>query len=484
MNCEFCRKNVMIRTGLFLFLAMEAVLSIWTCREYAGHVYIYLMFTLVANLLLFSGFRKKAIFFDAFIGAFFWLGFWLKLSVRVSFSGGMFFEAVGQFDGSGAAFDRALLVATCGMSGFLLASLLREWFFNYPERIEETSLEGLSGFYRDHRKWVLPAFFILFMLVAASNVHLGIYQRGGVTKTFLPFGLNGVFKWLLLFGLASISALILRFEQEAGKETSYPVVILCLLEGFSSNVSMLSRGMILNSGALIYGLLRGRSHYSTGDGIRFFAKTTLLLGFLFAISVFGVNYLRSYVYLADVHPVSQGSAKATGRHLEEAKDMTTPLFVDRWVGMEGVMAVSSYSGLGMDLWKKAWKESYNENQTSFYDRTLIRSPYLDTDKSLHHYISLPGIVAFFFYPGSFVLLFFSTFALGMLAALLEVMTYLLGGRNIVLCSLLAEVVAFRYASFGYVPAQSYLLFGTIVLNLVLIHLANRILTGRTPGFGR
>jgi len=45
----------------------------------------------------------------------------------------------------------------------------------------------------------------------------------------------------------------------------------------------------------------------------------------------------------------------------------------------------------------------------------------------------------------------------------------------ILCALIAQVVAFRYASFGYVPAQSYLLFGSIFLNVILLYLADKIL---------
>ena len=39
-----------------------------------------------------------------------------------------------------------------------------------------------------------------------SNIVLGIYQRGMVTQTVLPFGLNGIYKWLLQFGLSSMAA--------------------------------------------------------------------------------------------------------------------------------------------------------------------------------------------------------------------------------------------------------------------------------------
>jgi hypothetical protein len=67
------------------------------------------------------------------------------------------------------------------------------------------------------------------------------------------------------------------------------------------------------------------------------------------------------------------------------------------------------------------------------------------------------------------------FALGAFAAAMELAAYRLGGANLILCSLVSQVVAYRYASFGYVPAQSYLLFGTLVLNLFIIYYADRVL---------
>ena len=65
------------------------------------------------------------------------------------------------------------------------------------------------------------------------------------------------------------------------------------------------------------------------------------------------------------------------------------------------------------------------------------------------------------------------FVLGVIAAIIEYFVFRLGGKNVILCSLLAQVVAFRYLSFGYVPMQSYLLFGTIFLNLFIIYFADK-----------
>ena len=45
----------------------------------------------------------------------------------------------------------------------------------------------------------------------------------------------------------------------------------------------------------------------------------------------------------------------------------------------------------------------------------------------------------------------------------------MGSRDLVFCALIAQVVAFRYASFGYVPMQRCLLFGTILLNVLILY---------------
>ena len=42
-------------------------------------------------------------------------------------------------------------------------------------------------------------------------------------------------------------------------------------------------------------------------------------------------------------------------------------------------------------------------------------------------------------------------------------------------SIWLNVIAYRFASFGYVPAQSYLLFGTIFLNILIIYIMEKIL---------
>lgn len=462
----------------YLISIVIVCLSLYTLTKYSGNGYIYVLFTIISNILLYFGFRKNAIFFDTFIGVFFWLGFWLKLTVSVAFMGGGFNVSIGEFSGSAAAFDRALLVTSCAFFGLIVASMIREIFlFSYPQRTITDDQQGLLGFYRNNRMIILISFIILIVTVAVTNAYFVIYQRGTIPQTILPYGLSGAYKWLLMFGLATLSAIILKFEMELTHKPSYLAVILSFMESLLSNVSLLSRGMLLNVGSLMYGMIRSMKLHKIEVKTRFLLICMIVFVILFASSVFAVNYIRASSFhdkselLNDKPELLNDNSlllKRTGHH-------TKRLFLDRWVGIEGVMAVSSYPEQGWGLWEEAWKESYTENDTSFYDNNIITSPYMKIDKTEHHFVSLPGIVAFCFYPGSFMFLFGSMFLVGMMGSAIEVATFKLGGKNIILCSLLAQVVAFRFASFGYVPAQSYLLFGTIFLNLIIIFTADKFL---------
>lgn len=450
--------DVIPKAGRYGAYVLVGVLTVAGLLQYKGDPKIYLLFSIASNLLLYMGFRRNAIFFDAFIGVFFWLGFWLKLTVRVGFMGGQFQEAVGLFDGSGSAFDRGLLVSSCGLSGLILASVVREKFiFNYRER-EVRYVHGETlRFYQQYRGPVLTAFAVLFVAVAVTNIYWGVYQRGEITRTVLPLGLNGIYKWLLLFGLASVSATILQCELRLRDHPSLLSVLLSLFESFSSNISLLSRGMILNSFALAYGVYVASKNYTKKLGWRLVVAFFLVFAVLMESSVYAVNYLRA------------------GMDPEEGVGVNRSLMLDRWVGIEGVMSVASSPKAGWGLWRDAWRERYSENDMSFYDKTLIVSSYRNTDFTKKHPVSLPGILAFLFYPGSYYFLIAGTLLAGLVAASIEVLAFRLSGQNLILCSLIAEVVAFRYANFGYVPAQSYLLLGSIVLNLGIIYVLNRFL---------
>lgn len=434
------------------------------------------MFTLAFNTLLLVGFGKKKFFFDLFIGLFLWLGFWLKYSFGMIFKEG-FFDLMGMFNThSGLSHDRALLVSTVAASALLLATYLRRKLVGSDFFVsrEENWIASL-GFYKKYRNYLIGIFLFLAIIAPALNAYYGFYQRGSIPKTILPFGLNGIFTWIILFGLCSFFAVLINYEMKLTKKITLWFVLIGFMEILFSNLSMLSRGIVFNGSALFFGINANFKNLKMKGQARLYVSLITILILLMAFSIISVNLLRSNVFY------SKNSAKldisiSYGKLINIAKSSTV-LFIDRWVGIEGVMAVSSYNKLGLELWNKAWNEKYHNSGTSFYDLNLIETPYTsDINKELyHHFISLPGIIAFMFYLGNYYVLFLLMFTVGILGSVIELFVLKFGGNNLILASLLSEVVASRFAHFGYVPAQSYLLFGTIVGNVMILYIGNEIL---------
>lgn len=100
----------LIQFSQVIGLILIGVMTVMGTVAYPGQIVVYLFFSLLSLLLLVLGFTRRAIFFDSFIGVFFFLGFWLKLTVTVVFFEGQFDLYAGRFDGSPAAFDQALFV--------------------------------------------------------------------------------------------------------------------------------------------------------------------------------------------------------------------------------------------------------------------------------------------------------------------------------------------------------------------------------------
>ena len=220
--------------------------------SYPGSWQTYLLFTVVSQALLLNGFRKRAVFFDAFIGVLLWLGFWFSFSVRIS-QGTKMFPDIPNWDNTAESFDHVLIISCCGLVGFLLASKLREKYFVYPRSDLPQDTSAIFLFYQRYRWWVLSLFITLVISVAVSNVILGAYQRGMVPAVQLPGWVVGIYAWLLLFGLSSMLAVIVRCEIQLRQSVSWASVALTLIESFLSSVAMLSRGMVVNFTAIALG---------------------------------------------------------------------------------------------------------------------------------------------------------------------------------------------------------------------------------------
>lgn len=458
---------------LLIISILTAMLSLacYTATKYQGSIFSYVLFTFSSALLLTNGLKSKSSFFDLFLGLFLWLGFWLKFSIRTAFLNMQFVEPIGFYNGNIELMDQALIVSSVGFLGFASFSYLAQItnLFSLKNQFKN-DFSPLKLFYDKHRQIIITLAIGLSLLVAISNIYYGFYQKGLPARTQLPFGLNRIITWLILFGLSSLFSFIVYFENQKEK-FSLMSSILYLIDCFLSNVSLFSRGFILNGSSLIF------AHYyhevrAQVAKINMKSKFLILTLFmsLFVLSIFVVNHIRATLF----------DNENRGATLEQVDvnyltASAKTMFIDRWVGIEGVISVVSYEHRGFDLWNEAWSEKYKDNGTSFYDLNLIKSPYKNQNLEKHHFISLPGMIAFFYYPGSLVLLFSLCFFASGLGRFIESCTMNFSGGNFFFASLISQVVAYRYAHFGYVPMQSYLLIGTIFLTISLFYILNKLL---------
>ena len=153
------------------------------------------------------------------------------------------------------------------------------------------------------------------------------------------------------------------------------------------------------------------------------------------------------------------------------------LAVNRWVGIDAVLAVSQNKDkLNFSLFKEALKEKFIKDQPTFYEKTFYLEETLT--ESLYENAkgnTLTGIIAFLFYPGSFVFLIFGVAFLTSFGNFLEYLSYRLSEQNLIFCCLIGQIIAFRYIHFGYLPKQSYLLFGSLVATIFAVGLGMKII---------
>lgn len=140
------------------------------------------------------------------------------------------------------------------------------------------------------------------------------------------------------------------------------------------------------------------------------------------------------------------------------------LSVDRWMGMEGVMAVQSYPKKGKALFLDGIIEKREIGKVTLYQE-VSKSHYRRASRTFQ-FGSLPGAAAFLYYSGSLwvVMLGMGTFSL--LILLIERVVDMLTA-NPLLCSLIGFGVANTVAQFGVTPRQDiphyFMIFSVVLL---------------------
>lgn len=252
-------------------------------------------------------------------------------------------------------------------------------------------------------------------------------------------------------------------------------VVVLLIASLAITLSSLSRGMIvmliIPLAYALYINAEEISGLSRRKGVAIF----LMLCIVVATNFFTVTSLRERIYFQERARVAESTEAAQlPKALRSVITVGNKLFgllnfsIDRWVGIEGMMAVSAYAGLSGELLSRAVSEPPVKNEPSIYS-IIAPWPQAQGDmlKQNVGFMSMPGGLAFLYYSGSLWITFMMTIPIVLTMQYLELGVFTLT-RNPFLCANIGWLLAASFAHFGGAPKSLLPVLVFLVLLVALL----------------
>lgn len=435
--------------------------------NFAGSRLVYTLFSITSLAMLLSGIYRQVSYGYLFLVIFLWLGFWFKLTASFLLSG--YFsaeEAIGAFDNSANAWNQVLWISIAGSIGAILGRFFYGMFRPTPSN--RTQKPEAPSWYPAVRIRLWAVVVATAISIAICNILLGIHQVGITPRTILPWPVNALVAWTLNMGLAMAVALLVWWDLAAEESAQSPFYAM-LGEAFLSTVSVSSRSMFLFHTVPQMLTLSGRKETSRRYSQRQVLLFLATFAALFLTSIAAVSILRDYRYVTSQPPpilipnldadsaesaiapiTPEPIAALTSKTPSFRLQLIRQLVVNRWIGLEGVMAVSSYAERSSALFWEMLTEKREAGKVSAY-QAISNSGYQTADGK-YQFASMPGISGFLYYSGSLWLVVFGLAAFAAFTIASERIIFLLT-CNPLLCSLYGMTLANTIAQFGMTPRQ-------------------------------
>ncbi len=440
-------------------------------QSYQGSVIVYIAFSVAFLMLLVSAFHNQRTYVYTYLVLFLWLGYWLKVSYHLAFSH-PYVEPTGQFVGSAASWDKVLLISTVAAIGVLISRTIFQRMSGNKQSVLGCK-RYIPHWLGTCSSWHLVSFLLVLIATAVANIYFGIFIVGFDVKTILMWPLNALITLMLVGGGFVVwAASILWWRLDSGRPMFIPLVIL-VTSGAVITFSTLSRGLIVFFVLpLLYAVYINRQKVADYSMLKlgliglFFIVTTIS-------SFFFINTIRDNVYIDKNNESARIEAKPSSMPSSMPSSVKVRAFlnfsVDRWVGVEGVMAVSSYPEIGSDLLLRAILEKPTTDKPSIYQIICPwpSSPQFNTLKKNVSLFSLPGGIAFLYYSGSIIIVFVSIVLISVLLQYTESVIFSFTG-NPILCSGVGWLMAITFAHFGGAPRYVIPVFVFLFISICFI----------------
>ena len=474
--------NLISSNRQYLIILFYLIISAMGISQFYGSISSLICFDFVLLILALTATAEKAFFIDILMSFYLTMGFFLKLNISI-FMGGRYYETL--FMGpisSTTALDKALQVSSTAFCALLIAHSLFHYFFYKKSSNNRLALDNIYIFYQKYKKLFFSVLIFLVFFANYSNYYFEIYTKGGINT--YNFFIANLYKYFISIGLTFLILYLLLIDLYKGNKFPWEFIGLIFYENTLSSISQYSRAMIITSSSIMLGIYKHCKINKLGLNFKFLSITVALLLILFSFSLYVVSQSRNEKFIkieaiqqSQVTQISDNSSPGDLNFMEIMNNAIKPMLIDRWVGIEGVIAVSSNEKLSWNLFLLSLEER-NVRGLSFYDSIFINSPYKNSNFEKKQFVTLPGFIAFFFYPGSFLFLFFSILLLSLIIFFIEWYALALTNYNYIIASFLSNLIVYRFVNFGYMPLNTIQYIVLILITLLFYFYTINFLNAR------
>ena len=158
--------------------------------------------------------------------------------------------------------------------------------------------------------------------------------------------------------------------------------------------------------------------------------------------------------------------------------MSSFVIINRWSGIDSMIAIVSSKKLSFDLLFQSLKEEKIVNNKTFYETTFKvdwdgGKEVMIGEKRILKGNTLPGLFSYLFYSGNYYFLFTSIFVLTFIFSVFEIFCKRITNNNMIFVSFISFMICFRMFNFGYVPRDTYLFVISVLLSVLMIFFLSR-----------
>ncbi len=480
------------------------------------------IFLSIINFLI--AFNTKSFFFQKFFSFYMWLGFTFYYFIHLIFFDQKYALKIGNFDILNPLHLKELyLVLIYFFLGILSSLLVSNFFFNTNYKKKKIQF---NIYYKKNINYFFLVIITIILVIFFLNFSFKIFDYYFFSQAKYNSLIDLFLKWFFLFGFSSIFCIFLDIK--SSKKIIIILFLISIFQEFLFYFSILSRGSIFNSVALLIALL-SKYYYKNDFNLKLFFNLSLIIFFLFIFNIVALSNFRGLNYDKNFEKY-RGSLNSSNIEVQEKKnyyknklnikrdlwqilkedrikvrelykiqllkdesskdqanlkekfknvflkinrtfdDLKITLLRNRLFGMDSMMAVVGYDQKNFKLLNESLNEKFTPGKSSLFD-TIRNETY---SGEITRNVTFPTILGFMYYSGSLIFVFFITTFIGMFFNLVEKINVFLN-NNIFLSALLSQFAAYRLWHFGYVPINSYKFILSILISIIVCFLVRQTL---------